>query len=60
MNQTSLTSIALIIETFVLILQIFQLMHLRFNTKKIKQIDKVLQNDKLLNEIFNSNFWDKK
>lgn len=60
MNQTSLNSIALITEIFVLILQILQLMHLRFNTKKIKQIDRQLQNDKLLNEIIDSTFWDKK
>lgn len=60
MNQKLLNNTVLIVEIFVLILQIFQLMHLRFNTKKIKQIDKKLQNDKLLNEIFDSTFWDKK
>lgn len=60
MNQTILHSILLVIEVFVLMLQILQLLHLRFNTRKVKLIDKKLQSDKLLSEIIDSTFWDKK
>lgn len=60
MTQRTLHNIILAIEVFVLILQILQLLHLRFHTRKVKQIDKKIQNDKLLDEIIDSAFWDKK